>query len=396
WGEMEERRTLKDLLAEVKDVSELMVDLAYAAVFFGDEAIAQEVLRLEEFSRDLTDELRTIATLAARSREDAEAMAGVLQLAGAIEKIVDAAQDIARVVLKDLGVPPALRDHLRHAEEAVARVRLREDNTLEGRSLSDLELPTETGMSVIAIRRDVNFIFQIDGDTVIQSGDVLFVQGPEEGIELVREMAGAPRRDLPAAPQRTMSDIDRAVDLMVEMKNSAEVAVGLAYAAIMFRDKGLAAEVGAIEDSTDRMHMDFERWVLRSTAEVDDPDELRGMLHIAFASERIADAAQDMTRLVQHEEEPHPIIAAALSEADEIVAELTVGPAAPAAGRSLRELSVRTETGMDVLAVQRGGRWMYRPRAEFTLADGDRVLAVGTEEGAGELGALCGVVPEEE
>lgn len=393
---MDDPRTLKDLLAETKDISELMVDLAYASVFFGDEAIAQEVLRLEESSRDLTDELRTIATLAARSREDAEAMAGVLHLAGAIEKIVDAAQDIARVVLKDLGVPPGLRDDLRHAEEVVARVRLREQNQLEGKTLAELELPTETGMTVIGIRRDVRFIFAIDGETVVQAGDVLFIQGPEEGVNLVRELAGAPRLEFTPAPQKTLTEIDHAVDLMVEMKNSAEVAVGLAYSAIMFRDKGLAAEVGAIEDSTDQMHMEFERWVLRSTAEVDDPDELRGMLHIAFASERIADAAQDMTRLVEHEEEPHPIIAAALAEADEIVAEMTVAPGAPGDGKSIRALSFRTETGMDVLAVQRGGRWMYRPRAEFVLAAGDRVLAVGPEEGSAVLAEICGVVIEEE
>ena len=30
------RRTVKELLIEAKDASELMVDLAYAAVFFGD------------------------------------------------------------------------------------------------------------------------------------------------------------------------------------------------------------------------------------------------------------------------------------------------------------------------------------------------------------------------
>ncbi len=393
---MEERRTLKDLLTEAKDASELMVDLAYAGVFFGDEAIAGEVLNLEESMRDLIDELRTTAVLAARSREDAQAMAGVLGLGSAIEKIADAAQDIARVVLKDLGVPPELRDDLRHAEEAVARVRLRNENRLEGRTLEELELPTETGMMVIAIRRDVRFIFEMDGDTVVQSGDVLFVQGPEEGIDLVRALAGAPLRNLPTPAPRTLKGIDRAVDLVVEMKNATEVAVGLAYSAILFHDKGLAAEVSAIEDATDAMHHELERWVLRATGEVDDPDELRGLLHLAFASERIADAAQDMTRLLEGEDEPHPIIAQALAEAEEIVAEATITPGAPGAGRSLRDLSFRTETGMDVLAVQRAGRWIYRPKADFAFAGGDRVIAVGPEDGAEALDELCGVVRDEE
>ena len=43
----ESPRTVKGLLAEIKDSSELMVDLAYAAVFFSDADLAKEVRRLE-------------------------------------------------------------------------------------------------------------------------------------------------------------------------------------------------------------------------------------------------------------------------------------------------------------------------------------------------------------
>lgn len=386
----EKRRTLKDLLVDAKDASELMVDLAYTAVFFDDARIADEVVDLERRMGEAIDELRTTAVLAARSPEDAEAMSGVLALASAMEKIGDAAEDIARVVLKELGVPHELRDDLRHAEEVVARVRLREDNQMEGKSLAQLHLPTETGMWVVAIRRDVEWIFGPDGDEVLHPGDVLFLQGPGEGVDLVRELAGAPPRNLPEPRPRTLTGLERAVDLLVEMKNASEAAVGLAYSSILFRDKGLAAEVGALEDATDEMQHELERWALRAAKEVADPGELRGLLHLASASERIADAAQEMTRLIEEEEEPHPVIADALAEAEEIVAEVTVGDGCAAAGRSLRALGVRTETGMEVLAVQRGGRWIYRPRGAFSLAPGDRVIAVGPEDGVPELQALCG------
>jgi uncharacterized protein with PhoU and TrkA domain len=63
----------------------------------------------------------------------------------------------------------------------------------------------------------------------------------------------------------------------------------------------------------------------------------------------------------------------------------------PADGRSLKELRLETETGMFVLAVQRGARWIYRPRASFELREGDRLISVGPEEGEEELLALCGV-----
>ena len=59
-------RNLKTLLAESKDASELMVDLAYAALYFDDEGMAEAVLGLEEEMSDLVHEMRSLAMLAVR------------------------------------------------------------------------------------------------------------------------------------------------------------------------------------------------------------------------------------------------------------------------------------------------------------------------------------------
>ena len=60
----------------------------------------------------------------------------------------------------------------------------------------------------------------------------------------------------------------------------------------------------------------------------------------------------------------------------------------PADGRSLREQAIDTESGMFVLAIQPGSRWIYRPRSRFALQEGDRLISVGPEEGEEELTAL--------
>ena len=117
-AEDEQPRNVKELLVEAKDVSELMVDLAYAAVFFNDDDLAEEVDDLEERLDGYLRRLREISMLAARSPEDAEAMGGVLHLAGAIEKIGQAASDMARVVEARLGIPDALRRDLRQIGRA--------------------------------------------------------------------------------------------------------------------------------------------------------------------------------------------------------------------------------------------------------------------------------------
>jgi uncharacterized protein with PhoU and TrkA domain len=388
---MRNRRTVKDLLVGAKDAAELMVDLAYAAIFFADEALALEVLRLEERVDELLVDLRAVCMIAARTPEDADQLAGVLSMAVSIEGIADAAEDIARIVLKDLGVPGELRDDLRHATEVTARVKIRETNQLESATLRDLELPARTGMWVIAIRRDVDWVYGPGPEETLREGDVLFLQGPPEGVSAVRELAGAPPRELHPPPERAkLSNLDRAVDLVVELKNSSEVAVGLAYSAILLRDVTLATEVAVIEDKSDELYHQLEGWVLRAAAELEDPEELRGLIHLASASERIVDAAQSMTRVIEDEGPPHPIIAAALSEADEIVAEAIVEPGSRVEGRTLGQLKLHTETGMEVLAIQRSERWIYRPRRSRTLQTGDRLLAIGPEEGAPRLRELAG------
>jgi uncharacterized protein with PhoU and TrkA domain len=184
--------------------------------------------------------------------------------------------------------------------------------------------------------------------------------------------------------------------MLVEMKNSAEVAVGLAYSALLFNDQALAAEVGSLEQRSDDVHDQLESWILRSAQEARNPDDLRGLLRIARASEMIFDAAREMTRLVEQGEELHPVIAAALVESDEVGYEGVVGAGSAADGRSLKELAIETDTGMFVLAVQRGRLWTYRPKPRFAFQGGDRIIAIGPAEGGEELDRIVGMEREPE
>jgi uncharacterized protein with PhoU and TrkA domain len=261
-----------------------------------------------------------------------------------------------------------------------------------GASLRDLSLPTETGMWLLAIRRGRDWEFDPGPGSVISDGDVLVYQGPEEGVNLIREIAGAP--PLPPAPELEsppLSELDRAVDILIEMKNISESAVGLAYSSLLFNDRSLAAEVGTLESRSDILHDELESWVLRASPEARNPDDLRGLLRLAAASEAICDAARDMTWYVERGEELHPVVQMALAETEETGFETVVERGSPAEGKTLKDLQLETETGMFVLAVQRGRRWIYRPRAGFALEAGDRLIAVGPEEGGEELEALTRV-----
>src|SRR4051794_1701236 len=384
-------RNLKDMLSEAKDTSELMIDLAYAALYFEDPDMAEEDMELEEHLSELVHEMRAVSILAARSPCDADAMASVLQVEGAIERLGNAAVDISRIVTHRLGIPRALVADLSAAEEVSHRVKVRDGSEMALRPLRELEMPTELGMRVVAIRREHDWITDVDGDEVLMPGDVLFVQGTAAGIPELRRLAGAGPWAPPQPPEEpAVSDLDRAIDTLVEMKNISEVAVGLAYSALVLRDKGLAAEVNHLEDRLDEMNEVLEGWVLRAAQEPLDPGRLRGLLHLAHAAEEIGDAAQQMVWLIEEGESLHPILAIAPGEAEEAVVRVPIAAGSPADGKSLKELQLETETGFYLLAIRRGGRYLYRPRKGVSLAAGDELIATGPDEGHRLLAELGG------
>ncbi len=143
-------RSLRWMLSEAKDTSELMVDLAYAAVFFNDPGMCEEVAQLEERLNDLVQQMRVVCILAVRRPKEAESMAAVLQVVSAIEGVGNAAIDITRIVTHRLGIPGELIADLSNAEEVSHRVWIREGSHMAHRPLAALELPVATGMRVMA------------------------------------------------------------------------------------------------------------------------------------------------------------------------------------------------------------------------------------------------------
>jgi len=379
------------MLAEAKDTSELMVDLAYASVYFGDPDMAGEVDELEERMSELVHDMRAVCVLAARSPRDAEGMSSVLQVVSAIERMANDAVDIARIVTHRLGIPSQLVADLSDAEEVSHRVLVSDGSHMAHRPLAALELTVQAGMRVMAVRRGRQWITDVDGDTVLVPDDVLFLHGSPDGITRLRELAAAPVWEPPRPDDiEALTDLDRAVDVLVDMKNLSEAAVGLAYSALVLGDRGLAAEVGHLEERLDEMKDRLELWVLGSAAEGLDPSSLRGLLHLAEAAEDLGDQAKAMVWLVEEGEEVHPILGIALGEADEVVVRFPVADGSAVADATLKDLQLNIEPGFTVLAVRRSGGYRYRPRGRVRLSAGDEVIASGPEEGQSLLAAMCG------
>lgn len=394
-------RSLRAMLASSKDTAGLMVDLAYSAVYFGDPELAGEVDILWEELAELSHQMRVVAILAARTRREAEGMALVLQVIGAMEDLGRDAVDIARIASEGVGIPAGLVTALSEGESVLSRVVIGPGSPLVGPPLSSLQLPLETGTRVIAVRRGGGWDVDIGNGTVLEPNDVVVLVGPQIGLARVRRLAGTPDTapsarsdDTPttdtvdgAAADDSATDLGAAVEVLGEMKTLSEVAVGLAYAVLLAGDPALADEVGSLAGHLDALKVELHAWVLQAANTMADTSGLASLLRLSQAAEDLGDRAAGMVQHVTRQQQIHPVVAVALGESDEAAEGMTIANGSQADGAPIRQ--VTAGTGFDVLALRRDGRYQHRPANALILKAGDELIATGPQAGRSLLSARC-------
>jgi len=187
---------VRELLIEMKDLSELMIDLAYSAALFNSQPLAEEVIELEKRVDTLAYLLDMSTMLAARDAKDAESLVGVSVVATAADKISDAAGDIASIVLRGIGIHPIVLQAFEKMEERLTKVVTKPNSVLVGKRLGELGLAAKMGVDIIAIRRDKELIVNPKEDEMIKKGDIITARGAPGGVEEFEKLAEGTVRTL--------------------------------------------------------------------------------------------------------------------------------------------------------------------------------------------------------
>ena len=188
--------SVREALTEMKDVSEIMIDLAYSAALFNSHELAEEVLELEKRVDYLAYIIDMNTMLAARDAEDAKHLTAVITVAAATNKISDAAADIAAIVLKEIGIHPIVRKAFEQVEERLARTIVKPDSILINKKLDDLELAAKIGVDIIAIRRRQKWLIDPSEEERVLEGDVLIVRGAPHGVDELKDIAEGKIKEL--------------------------------------------------------------------------------------------------------------------------------------------------------------------------------------------------------
>ena len=81
------------------------------------------------------------------------------------------------------------------------------------------------------------------------------------------------------------------VERFVELKDTSELMMDLAYSSLLLNRKDLAEEVQELEEHVDELHTEFELLVLSSGFKPEESKDFLGLIRLGVVTEKIADAA---------------------------------------------------------------------------------------------------------
>ena len=165
------------------DISETMIELALAALFFNNEELAEDILEMEElmdglniaFEKDVLD----LAQLVKVPRN----LTGIMRIIFSCELIADAAAHIAENIIKGFEPHTILQQAIRETSEIVVRETLSTDSYFKGKTYNELQDKRyKRGFHIIALKRENKWIYSFKPEFIFEEGDLLIGLGPKETL----------------------------------------------------------------------------------------------------------------------------------------------------------------------------------------------------------------------
>lgn len=179
---------VKDLIEEVKNLSELMLDLAYSSILFESKSIAKEVLLLFNNLDELEQKLYLHLFAASRGRYS-NRLISVIDIIEGSKMVASAARNMSELVLEGVELHPIVKEALQESEESIARETISARSIIKNKSLGDVRLRSKTGVNIIAIRRGEKWIFYPNKNTQIFENDILIGVGSSDSCKTLFKLA---------------------------------------------------------------------------------------------------------------------------------------------------------------------------------------------------------------
>ncbi len=183
--------------------------------------------------------------------------------------------------------------------------------------------------------------------------------------------------------------MNRLEEMLLELKDTSEFMVDLAYSSLIYDNEEIAEEVIFLGDKMEELSLKIQEHVIEIG--MSKPEEIARivvMIRLQASIMSIADAAKSIADIVMRGLGKHPVIAMSIKESETTITVAKVAKDSVLNGRTFADVRLRTQCGMFVIAIKRDREYIFGPHKETKMEEGDILIAKGPEEGVQVFKAL--------
>jgi uncharacterized protein with PhoU and TrkA domain len=174
---------------------------------------------------------------------------------------------------------------------------------------------------------------------------------------------------------------DNLEEMLRETKDTSELMIDLAYSSLLYSNKDIADEVQVMGESVREQIGAIQEDAVRRVADDKDAQKALAIIHLANSFNVISNAALRIADVMRRSAEPHPVIRLSLRDSDTIITSAEVAPESDLGGSTLGSVRLASQSGMWVIAIRRGRKYIYGPDRDTSLRAGDTLFVRGPEDG---------------
>jgi len=168
---------------------------------------------------------------------------------------------------------------------------------------------------------------------------------------------------------------------LLEAKDTSELMIDLAYSSLLYNNHDIAEEVFFMEEMVDDLVNDIHERAIGRVLEDGDTTKAMVIISLANSVEMISDAAMQIADVVLREVRAHPVYQLSMRDSESIISTAKVGPDSDLAHHTLGEVKLSSNCGMRVIAIKRGGRFLFGPDKHTLMLPDDILIVRGPEDG---------------
>jgi len=176
--------------------------------------------------------------------------------------------------------------------------------------------------------------------------------------------------------------MNRLEEMLLELKDTSEFMVDLAYSSLIYNIKEIAEEVIFMSETMDELYAKIQDVMIGIG--MNNPEEIARIVMITRLQTSImsiAEAAKSIADVVIRGLGEHPVLALSIKESETTISVAEVSEGSVLEGKTFGEVRLSTQCGMFVIAIKRDRGYIFGPGKSVTMKAGDILIAKGPEEG---------------